>query len=144
MKFIELKKNCDEPSVEFLYFLLKTRKYSISHKSLPKYQEHLKFVRNFPYYKWFIIEYLDQKIGAFYIQKDNSIGLDIIPKYYNLIFEIISHIEIEYEPLPKIASVRSEEFFFNVSPENKELHAILISAGYKISQISFVKEKKIS
>ena len=47
-----------ESDYQFLYDLLLQRNSdaNISHKKMPTYEEHVKFVRSQPYSKWYIIE----------------------------------------------------------------------------------------
>ncbi len=139
MKFIEINYLVEKNELEFLYHLLKSRTHSISHKKLPSFKEHTNFVKNHPYHKWFFVEKESQRLGSLYIHQDNSIGLDILEKFEEHIPEILSFLEKEYKPLPQIKSVRSKNFFINVSPESKSLHTKLLLSGYKISQISFEK-----
>ena len=56
---VDLKlKEIDNSDFSFLYKLLKDRdpKENISHKAMPSYKEHIKFVKSKPYQKWYIIE----------------------------------------------------------------------------------------
>ena len=140
MKFIEISNEINESNLNFLYELLKAREYSISHKEIPSFEEHYNFVQNHPYYKWFIIENNSNLIGSLYIHKDNSIGLDILNEFEILIPNVLSFLEKRYEPLPYIKSLRSKNFFLNISPKNKRMHDLLKSLGYEISQISFEKK----
>lgn len=57
----------DEKDIRFLYQLLKLRKplENISHKNMPSYNEHTKFVKSKPYQKWYII--FEIKKDWFYI-----------------------------------------------------------------------------
>lgn len=70
----------------FLYLLLSEREkfQNISHKHMPTYPNHCKFVRSKPYEKWFIIEkteYPYGKVGAIYLGKESNIGLFILKSY---------------------------------------------------------------
>ena len=140
MKFIEINNEITKKNLEFLYELLKARKHSISHKEIPSFDEHSSFVENHPYYKWFIVEKQSSLIGSIYIHNDNSIGIDILDQFEIFIPDVLKFLEQKYRPLPYIKSVRSKNFFLNLSPQNKELQDLLISLGYEISQISFEKK----
>lgn len=61
----------------FLYELLDERKpwMNISHKKMPTYEEHVKFVMSKPYSKWYIIILKNQKVGAIYLSKQNEMGI---------------------------------------------------------------------
>lgn len=75
---IELKpvRKSDYP---FLYELLSERdkKINISHKEMPSYKNHVKFVMSKPYTKWYIIEGQNQKLGSIYLSKQDEIGIFI-------------------------------------------------------------------
>lgn len=64
---------------EFLYELLKSRNPSvnISHKKLPTYYEHVKFVLEKPYSKWYIIKYNERRVGSIYLSLQDEIGIFI-------------------------------------------------------------------
>lgn len=64
---------------EFLYELLMSREPStnISHKKLPAYEEHVKFVLSKPYTKWYIIKYEGEKAGSIYLSLKDEIGIFI-------------------------------------------------------------------
>ena len=67
----------NEKDYEFLYELLSERKQItfISHKKMPTYEEHVKFIESEPYSKWYIIQIDDKKIGSIYLTKENEIGI---------------------------------------------------------------------
>lgn len=64
---------------KFLYELLKERdpNTNISHKKMPSYSEHKKFVNSKPYDKWYIIKLNNKKIGSIYLTSQNEIGIFI-------------------------------------------------------------------
>lgn len=72
-----------------LYKLLGERKYyqNISHKEMPSYKDHVKFVKSKPYKEWYLIkDYIINKdetidIGAIYLSKQNEIGLFIFEEF---------------------------------------------------------------
>ena len=105
-----------------LYSLLKNREYSISHQKLPSLKKHKEFIKNNPYLHWYIITY-KKPIGTFYIQKDNSIGINIdskfnFPRYFSQVFQYISK---NFEPAKSQASLVPDHFYLNTSPKNKEI-----------------------
>ena len=59
----------------FLYDLLKEREsnVNISHKKMPTYAQHIKFIESRPYSKWYVIILNNQKIGSAYLSKQNEI-----------------------------------------------------------------------
>lgn len=63
----------------FLYELLleRDKRVNISHKKMPTYNQHVKFVMSKPYSKWYIINYHDKRIGSIYLSKQDEIGIFI-------------------------------------------------------------------
>lgn len=114
-----------QTQIDELLFLIKIRKYSISHKSTPSKKEHANFVSKHPYRVWYLIYKNKNLAGSIYLHKDNSIGIDLIEFNKNDVFLAIKFIKDNHKPLQSIKSVRSEEFFINVSSKNKQLIRIL-------------------
>lgn len=75
LKIIPIRKS-DCP---FLFELLKERdsRVNISHRKMPTYNNHVKFVMSNPYSKWYIIQYQKEKIGSAYLSKQDEIGIFI-------------------------------------------------------------------
>ena len=63
----------------FLYELLKNKDPStnISHKKMPTYAQHIKFIESKPYSKWYVIKFNNKKIGSVYLSKQNEVGIFI-------------------------------------------------------------------
>ena len=64
----------DDSDSGFLYKLLKKRdlKANLSHKKMPSYKQHIKFIKSKPYQKWYIIEKNRKKLGTIYFSKQNE------------------------------------------------------------------------
>ena len=108
-----------------LFFLLNNRKYFISHTSTPSKKEHSRFVSAHPYRVWYLVYKNNNLIGSVYLHVDNSVGIDLMDYNENEVFSIINYIKDNYSPLPLIKSVRRDNFFINVAPENQNLVKIL-------------------
>ena len=128
--------NKSENHVKYLYELLKQRKYNISHERLPPYEKHLAFVLEHPYRFWFVLERDQKRIGAVYINYDNSIGIDVDISQitYNVLMRLLL---IVTSPLPEIKSIRSGYFFVNVSPVNLGMINWLVEGDAKPFQVSY-------
>jgi hypothetical protein len=127
-----------------LYNQLKQRTFSISHKAVPQYEDHIDFVSNHPYRAWFIIKQKKNVIGTIYVQHDNSIGLNFTNNVTEeQIAKILSMVTAQLSPLDAAPSIRFGEFFLNVSSSNIELQNKLKNIGLTESQRSFcfVKDK---
>ena len=70
-------KDVDKTDIKFLYCHLKERDplTRISHKKMPSFEQHSKFVLSKPYTKWYIILEKNKKIGSIYLTEMNEIGL---------------------------------------------------------------------
>ena len=103
----------------FLYDLLKNKdpNANISHKKMPSYDEHVKFVMSKPYTNWYIIEYEKKNVGAIYLSKQDEIGISINNDYeYDQIvkpaLELLMKLNQRNRYLANTSSkdVRSQEF----------------------------------
>ena len=65
--------------MSFLHELLKNKdpNSNISHKKMPSYDEHVKFVLSEPYTIWYIIECDKKNVGTIYLSKQDEIGISI-------------------------------------------------------------------
>ena len=65
--------------MDFLYALLKEREgiVNISHRQLPSFSEHEKFVKNSPYSFWEIIWLNNERIGNIYLTNRDELGIFI-------------------------------------------------------------------
>ena len=103
----------------FLYELLKSKdpNANISHKKMPSYDEHVKFVMSKPYTNWYIIEYDKKNVGTIYLSKQDEIGISINNDYeYDQIvkpaLELLMKLNQRNRYLANTSSkdVRSQEF----------------------------------
>lgn len=123
--------------MEHLFEQLRRRTHNISHKQMPTFSEHVKFVRRHPYRMWFLIKVGEEYIGNAYVQFDNSIGLSLLQIKREDVPRILQAIQKEIQPLPEIKSVRKNGFHINVAPSNTSLLQIFKSMGLSESQRSF-------
>ncbi len=63
--------------LRFLYQLLGERDPSanISHRRMPTYDEHVRFVSSNPYASWYVIYHSNKKVGSIYLSKQDEIGI---------------------------------------------------------------------
>ena len=133
MENLTIKLKCVTKSdTRFLYNQLKERDpiINISHKKMPTYLEHSKFVLSKPYSKWYIIIYKNKKIGNVYLTKMNEIGIFILKS-------------IKIEGLGKIIldtlmkkDPRSR-YLANVSPRNIKSSNFFKRNGFKLIQNTY-------
>lgn len=121
----------------FLFNLLKERdsKANISHKKMPTYSEHVKFVKSKPYSKWYIIEKSKKKIGSIYLSKNNEIGIFLKKTYHGKGFASIA-LDLLIEKNPR------KRYLANVNPKNLLSTKFFKKNGFKLIQHTFEKEIK--
>lgn len=63
----------------FLFELLQERdpRANISHKKMPIYEKHVKFITSKPYSKWYVIKSGKHNLGSIYLTKNDEIGIFI-------------------------------------------------------------------
>ena len=116
----------------FLYDLLAQRnsKINISHKRIPTWEEHVRFVKSKPYSKWYIIYNKDEKIGSIYLSKQSEIGIHLLKKYEKE--------SIHLESIKKLMFLNSKiKFRANVSPKNKNYIMLFEKLGFEMVQHTY-------
>lgn len=129
-------KRVSEADTDILYELLNKRKHSISHKKMPSYSDHQRFVRSNPYLHWYLIS-REQPIGLFYIQSNNSVGLNISDPTEVVVNEVLNFIRKNFEPVEGEPSKTPPYFYINVAHPNSEMKEILEQLQLKPIQVSY-------
>ena len=132
---ISFKKVTSQDS-KILYSLLKTRKHNISHFELPSFSSHQKFVDSSPYKHWFLILENEHTKGSFYVQRNNSIGIDLKTPSLQTVREIVNFINSKLIISKALPSQVPPYFFINVAKSNKEMLDILEKIGCESIQVS--------
>jgi len=125
-------KKVNKTDYRLLYELLQERELiqNISHKKIPTYKQHVKFVMSKPYSNWYIIIYQNEKIGSSYISKQNEIGIHIKNIFKkNKLEEKVLMMIMEKNP--------RRRFIANVNPKNKEKMLFFKKHGFKLVQYSY-------
>ena len=116
----------------FLYQHLKERNptANISHKKMPTYAEHVKFVLSHPYSKWYIIIHKNKKVGTIYLTKQNEIGIFIKNKMQDKrIGQRTLKLLMEKNP--------RKRYLANVSPKNKKSIRFFTRNAFKLIQYTY-------
>ena len=128
-------KPIESKDLRFLYTHLKERdsRANISHKRMPTYQEHVKFVNSKPYSKWYIVMYGAKKIGTIYLTKMNEIGIFIKKKFQD---DGVGQatLDLLMQKHPK------ERFLANVNPKNKKSINFFKHNKFKLIQYTYELE----
>jgi len=112
--------------------LLKERdpKANISHKKMPSYSEHIKFVMSKPYSKWYIIQYNQKKAGSVYLSKNNEIGIFVKKTFQG---KGIGKTAIQQ----LIKKNPRNRYLANVSTKNKKSQAFFKNNSFNLIQYTF-------
>ena len=120
----------------FLYNLLKEREsnINISHKKMPTYAQHMKFIESKPYSKWYIIKLSNKKIGSAYLSKQNEIGIFIIKNMHQqkLGTSVLNIL---------IKKNYRKRYLANINPKNKKSIGFFKKNGFKLVQYTFELER---
>ena len=128
-------KNVIESDISFLFELLKKREEyeNISHKIIPLFKNHKKFVNSKPYFKWYIIFDKFKKIGSIYLTNQNEIGIHFIcDKNYDHFY--LESLKIIMKKHPR------NRFLININPKNKKLKQIIKISKFKLIQHTYELE----
>lgn len=122
-------KNSDH---EFLYELLSKRDpdTNISHKKMPTYKQHVKFVTSKPYSKWYVAYRGNNKIGSVYISKQDEIGIHLI-KSSDMLQLRKSILDLVITKNPR------KRYLVNVNPKNKKMIHFLQKNGFNLIQYTY-------
>ena len=127
-------KSVTNSDTKFLFDLLKERDPSvnISHKKMPTYNQHTKFIKSKPYSKWYIILKSKQKIGSIYLSKNDEIGIFISKEFQSK--------NVGNNALNELIKKNPHKrFLANVNPKNKKSISFFKKNGFKLIQYTFEK-----
>jgi len=124
--------------LSILFELLKGRDYSISHKNMISFEDHIHFARNNPYRKWFIIYKFNRVIGTCYCTYENLLGINLNVHKVDLYKEIIIELTSCLSPLAPKPSVRNKNFSINIPPNNKILQKALLDLDAIPIQVTYL------
>ena len=130
-------KSVTNSDVKFLFDLLKERdpRVNISHKKMPTYSQHTKFINSKPYSKWYIILKSKQKIGSIYLSKNDEIGIFLSKKFQG---KNVGNFALN-ELMKKNTRKR---FLANVNPKNKKSIQFFKNNNFKLIQYTFERTKR--
>jgi len=130
-------KSVTNSDVKFLFDLLKERdpRVNISHKKMPTYSQHTKFIKSKPYSKWYIILKSKQKIGSIYLSKNDEIGIFLSKKFQGKnVGNFVLNELMKKNP--------RKRFLANVNPKNKKSISFFKNNNFKLIQYTFEKAKR--
>ena len=117
---------------QILYELLKERtpEQSISHKQMPEWDDHVKFIDSYPYREWyFIVNEDSQIVGSLYLTRQNEIGISIFME-----FQRKGYAE---EAIKFVSQMYCGPLLANVNPLNKPSRELFEKLGGKVIQVTY-------
>ena len=139
MEKVIILKEVKKSDCSFLYELLSERKshVNISHKKIPTYAKHVKFVMSKPYSKWYVIYHTTEKIGSVYLTKQDEIGIHFKEQNMNnKIRSKVLNMIIKENP--------RNRYLININPRNTSLRNFLKNEGFELIQHTYEISKKTS
>ena len=117
---------------EFLFELLKERdpRANISHKKMPSYDEHIKFIKSKPYTRWYIILKSKERVGSIYLSKNDEIGLFLSKEYQKKNIGNTALVEL-------IRKNPRKRYLANVNPKNKKSSTFFKKNNFKLIQHTY-------
>ena len=117
---------------EFLFELLKERdpRANISHKKMPSYDEHIKFIKSKPYTRWYIILKSKERVGSIYLSKNDEIGIFLFKEYQKKNIGNTALVELIRKNLRK-------RYLANVNPKNKKSSKFFKKNNFKLIQHTY-------
>ena len=127
-------RSVDEIDAEFLYDMLKERDstVNVTHKKLPTFTEHLKFIKSSPYDAWYIILANTRKVGHIFIDSEDRIGWFITKEYKGLGFVVPA-----FEELKKLQ--KREKCLGKINPKNYDAQNLIVKLKFILKKTIFLK-----
>ena len=118
---------------EILYALMQeaTPEQCISHKVMPEWKDHIKFIKSRPYNAWYIIHnHLNGwDVGMIYLSRQREIGIRIFKQYQRCGYGEAA-IKILRRKFPG-------RMLANVNPKNSPSRAFFELMGCKLIQVTY-------
>lgn len=113
-----------------LYDLLSERDetVNISHREMPHWEDHAKFVEKHPYEAWYFIG--QEPVGAIYLTKQNEIGIGIFKEHQGK----------GYGPQAIKELMRrhgKRRYLANINPRNEPSARVFSNLGFKLVQHTY-------
>jgi RimJ/RimL family protein N-acetyltransferase len=128
----------DPAAPEVLYRLLEEREphQNISHKAMPTWEEHLRFIAGRPYPEWFLIyddpgveERASVPIGAIYMTSRREVGLFILKSHRGQGYGTAA--------LDMLRARLPGPILANIAPGNEPSKRFFESQGFKLIQHTY-------
>lgn len=131
--------------VEALYEFLRERSteaephVNISHRKLPPFREHARFVRSRPYRAWLFIKADGLVAGSVTLTNLNEIGIILSADYRGKGIGkwAVGELLRRFRPLPPIRASRAGRFIANINPKNERSIRLFTGLGAVLRQQTY-------
>lgn len=118
-----------------LYELLQERDgddtVNISHRKMPTWREHLKFVRSKPYLVWYLVTDGGQPAGATYLTKEGEIGIFLFKAFHGRGLGPDAVKEL-------MKRTPRKRYLANINPDNNRSAEMFERLGFEPLQLTYV------
>ena len=117
---------------QLLYWLLAERngETNISHRVMPSWDEHIRFVAGHPYEAWYLIVDRNLIVGACYLTKQSEIGVQIFKANQGK-----GHGKAAVNALMSLFGPR--RYLANINPANERSAKMFQGLGFKLIQHTY-------
>lgn len=124
----------NEVQLMHLYALLQERtpEQSISHRELPTFEQHRKFVGSCPYLVWYVFGNCADYIGSIYLTRQREIGVAVHSAFRRRGYAI--------EAIRWLAALHPGPFYANVNPKNEASIELWRGLGFRLIQYTYALE----
>jgi RimJ/RimL family protein N-acetyltransferase len=116
---------------------------NISHRTLPTWDEHMKFVASNPYRAWYLGFFDEAPIGYVSLTYRNEVGIVLFKKYRGMGFglKLLRIMLSLHDPLPAVPAIRNGNFIANINPKNEASIKLFEGLGFKHIQNTYELSK---
>ncbi len=132
-------------AAEFLYKLLAERppEANISHREMPSWEDHVSFIKRYPYRAWYIIRHQDVPVGAIYMTRKYELGVAIAKEFQGkgyATFAVREMVRKWSKEIMEREAMPRKRVYANVAPTNEAGRAFFKELGFVHIQDTYALE----
>ncbi len=128
MNLISVYKRPDRYEILFKLLAERDEMVNISHRGMPNWCDHIKFVDSKPYEAWYFMD--NEPFGACYLSKQNEIGVFVFKEHQGN-----GYGRAAIEALIKLHGPR--RYLANVAPANTKSSELFGKLGFRLIQHTY-------
>ncbi len=129
MKFVDVYATSESLNILFNLLLERPKSFNISHRKMPTWEEHRKFVASKPYLAWYIIDADPGYVGAIYLSEGREIGVGVFKDHQRKGYA--------RRAIKKLMRLHPGKFYGNVAPDNHGSKTLFQNLGFKHIQSTY-------